>query len=130
MTETTTVRGGSMPVPMYLHLLPLAEQLGVSVFDLLVELARRELTEPKRRARRARRAPARRKSFEERQAANPRAHRTWTADDTERMRVLHSAGLLDTEIAAVLRSSATTVTRHRRAAGLARNDRGKAVEAA
>lgn len=129
MTETITVRGGSMPVPMYLRLLPLAEQLDVSVFDLLVELARRELAGPKRRAPRARRAP-RRKSFEERQAANPRAHRTWTADDTERMHELHAAGLIDSEIAAVLRSSATTVSRHRQAAGLARNDPRKAVKAA
>lgn len=130
MSETITVRGGSMPVPMYLRLLPLAEQLDVTVFDLLVELARRKLTEPKRRAPRARRAPARRKSFEERQAANPRAHRTWTTDDTERMRELHHAGLIDSEIAAVLRSSATTVSRHRQAAGLARNDPRKAVKAA
>lgn len=124
MTETVPVRGGSMPVPLYLHLLPTAERLGVSVFDLLVELARRELAKPQPEAR------ATGMTFEERLARNPRAHRTWAPEHTAPLRELHAEGRTDAEIAERLGFTTPTIARRRTNAMLTRNEPRKAVQAA
>ncbi len=115
MTETITVRGGSMPVPMYLHLLPVAEHNGVDVFDVLVELARRQLAPPAAKPR------THAKAYEDRQKRNPRAHRIWTDDTTTRLHELFKARRSDQSIAVDLGFTVRTIERRRASEGLRRS---------
>ncbi len=124
MSETVPVRAGSIPVELYLHLLPTAEALGVSIFDLLVELARRELAKPQP----PRRTP--RMPFAERLERNPRAKQSWTGEHTHRLRQLHGEGRTDPELAVEIGFSRKTIARHRTALGLTRNEPREDVKAA
>ncbi len=122
MTEPITIRGGRIPVPMYLHLLPVAEANGVDVFDVLVELARRQLAPPAAKPR------THAMAYEDRRKRNPRAHRIWTEETTEELRRLFAARRSDQSIALELGFTVRTIERRRASAGLRRTDeRGAAA---
>lgn len=109
MTDTIPVRGGELDAATYRRLAPAAEKLGVSIFALLAELARRQLadlTPP---------PPA--------PETEKRTRRPWTAADVEQLLELHGRELSDHAIARAIGRTPSTVSQKRRDLGLQSNYR-------
>ncbi len=109
---TVQVRGGKMPAPMFRHLYPIAREQGRDVFDLLVELARRQLLDPTPPT------PAPAKVEPE---APARRMRRWTPDELEALGHMHATGLSDHAIGRHLDRGAGTIATKRRSLGLPAN---------
>ncbi len=109
MTGNIPVRGGDLDAVTYRRLAPMAQKLNVSIFELLAELARRQLadlTPP---------PPA--------PEVPRRTRRPWADADVEQLRELHGQDLSDHAIARRIDRTPSTVSQKRRDLGLQSNYR-------